>query len=51
MAEKAQRDQLNSQAYDDVLDALSPQSDNPVYMECYRFWADIAGERHFNRYF
>ena len=48
----SERDQLNSQAYMDVLDALSPSDpDNPVYMECYRFWRGIAGESHFDRYY
>ena len=47
-----ERERLNHQAYEDCVDAKEPSMrDNETYMECYRFWRSVAGERHFDPYY
>jgi len=43
---------INKQAYQDVLNVLEPQQpDNKDYMERYHFWRTIAGEKHFDPFY
>jgi hypothetical protein len=44
-------DEVNHQAYLDVLDVLPPQSSDPEYMKYYQDWANIAGPTHFDPYY
>lgn len=45
------REEMNSAAYDHVLDCMEPQSDDPHYLQCYQFWRGVAGEKHFDPYY
>lgn len=52
MPNRRYRDELNSQAYNDVCESKSPTlPDDEEYMKCYTFWRGVAGEQHFDRYF
>lgn len=47
-------DRLNHKAYLDVLDVNDPDpllKYNETYMECYKAWRNLAGERHFDPHF
>lgn len=46
------KETFNRKAYDDVLSVLPPQEENnETYMEYYRFWSSVAGEKHFDPYY
>lgn len=43
---KETKEWLSHQAYEDVLDGNDPlYPENEIYMDCYRFWLSIKGDR------
>ena len=49
---KEEAEALNHIAYEDVCNVESPRfPENEVYMDKYRFWRGVAGERHFDPYY
>jgi len=43
-----EQERINHQAYEDVLDAKAPQSQDAEYLACYHGWANVAGPSHFD---
>lgn len=49
---KDEAEALNHIAYEDVCNVDNPRfPENEVYMDKYRFWRGVAGERHFDPYY
>jgi hypothetical protein len=48
MKEKSFEEIMNSQAYNDVLDLSGPTSQDPIYLQYYHGWSNLAGPAHFD---